>query len=499
MKIKKEIDSEDANGEAARPAQLRGKPENYWELCQALESHDDTDFDDFESEMQSIALAPSSLGPENGVEHKVMVATKAIDRERQNRTHAELLMGEKELPGALRTLARVYDFQNCRLLDKPREAAVKPLCVMSKMQPPRLREVPVVPPELETIVVDQSQPQQQPPVQKQYQQQPQQHQPQQALRPTAPQLTHPFQPSPHLHAHPHPQLLPQSFPQYPPPQLLSFNPPHYPPPHFNHPLHHNHPPQPFVPPPLPCHPSRLLEPHRFGQELHSRFIPAHNNEHVFQNPIRFHSRPPSRHRQPQYVPPPRQPPHRQPLYAPPQRQTTHTPIPSGSRPTRKPIIVVPDEFTSLVTLHNVQPLLQEQRFVPPAIMRRSDLRLLEEVSIVRNFRGEQQHYRVIDNVARLTTEDWDQVVAVFVFNPHQQFIGWPNHGDPAVICRQLCAFHLHYKGKAIYRELESLWLNILSIPEDDRSLDGDILIEFWRKLDQHMANKDRPIGFARQS
>lgn len=248
-----------------------------------------------------------------------------------------------------------------------------------------------------------------------------------------------------------------------------------------------------------------MDPSRFGQEQLSRSIASLGNELVLQNSlpgsniIRLNSRPPSRHHQPQYVPPPRQPSHRQPLYAPPQRQSAHAPIPSGARPTRKPIIVVPSEFTSLVTLHNVQPLLQEQRFVPPAIMRRSDLRLLEEVNIVRNFRGEQQQYRVIDNVARLATEDWEQVVAVFVFNPHQQFIGWPNHGDPAVICRQLCAFHLHYQGQSIYRELESLWLNILSIPEHERSLDGEILMEFWRKLDQHMANKDRQLGFPRQS
>lgn len=136
--------------------------------------------------------------------------------------------------------------------------------------------------------------------------------------------------------------------------------------------------------------------------------------------------------------------------------------------------------------------------MPPASLRRSDQRI-EEVNVVRSVRGEQQHYRVVDSVVELTAEDWHQVVAVFVFNPQQQFIGWPNEDDPAAICRKYCAFHLQYTDKPIYPDLESLRLNILSLPEDDRSQDTVILRQFWRKLDQYMENRNRPTGSARQN
>ena len=42
-------------------------------------------------------------------------------------------------------------------------------------------------------------------------------------------------------------------------------------------------------------------------------------------------------------------------------------------------------------------------------------------------------YRVIDTPQRLTMEDWDRVVAVFVMGPAWQFKGWPWDGNPVEI------------------------------------------------------------------
>ncbi|KAH8253205.1 hypothetical protein KR032_004103 [Drosophila birchii] len=51
-------------------------------------------------------------------EHQVNVCKKAMGRERQHRPFEEKLLGEKELPGVLRTLALVYDVHTRRLLPK---------------------------------------------------------------------------------------------------------------------------------------------------------------------------------------------------------------------------------------------------------------------------------------------------------------------------------------------------------------------------------------------
>lgn len=42
-------------------------------------------------------------------------------------------------------------------------------------------------------------------------------------------------------------------------------------------------------------------------------------------------------------------------------------------------------------------------------------------------------YRVIDNPIKLSQQDWQRVVAVFVMGPQWQFKGWPWDGNPVEI------------------------------------------------------------------
>lgn len=42
-------------------------------------------------------------------------------------------------------------------------------------------------------------------------------------------------------------------------------------------------------------------------------------------------------------------------------------------------------------------------------------------------------YRVIDNPLKLSQQDWNRVVAVFVIGPAWQFKGWPWEGNPVEI------------------------------------------------------------------
>lgn len=42
-------------------------------------------------------------------------------------------------------------------------------------------------------------------------------------------------------------------------------------------------------------------------------------------------------------------------------------------------------------------------------------------------------YRVIDNPQKLSAQDWQRVVAVFVMGPAWQFKGWPWDGNPVEI------------------------------------------------------------------
>lgn len=42
-------------------------------------------------------------------------------------------------------------------------------------------------------------------------------------------------------------------------------------------------------------------------------------------------------------------------------------------------------------------------------------------------------YRIIDSASKLSKDDWDRVVAVFVQGPAWQFKGWPWNGNPVDI------------------------------------------------------------------
>jgi len=114
------------------------------------------------------------------------------------------------------------------------------------------------------------------------------------------------------------------------------------------------------------------------------------------------------------------------------------------------------------------------------------------------FQGELVSYRVIDNVTRLTPEEWRRVAAVFAMGPHWQFKGWPQGGNPALIFHQVCAFHLHFRGTPVSKELANLQVHLLALSPHERHLDCGILTEFWNKLDLHMAVHPRQFAFINQ-
>ncbi|EDV56132.1 parafibromin [Drosophila erecta] len=167
---------------------------------------------------------------------------------------------------------------------------------------------------------------------------------------------------------------------------------------------------------------------------------------------------------------------------------------------RMPIIVVPAALTSLITLFNAKELLQEMRYVPVKQARRllHHSQHPEKVIVEHRFQGELVSYRVIDNVTRLTPDEWQRVAAVFALGPHWQFKGWPQGADPAAIFHQVCAFHLHFKDTPVCKELGNFQVHPLALSPNERHSDCGILMEFWNKLDHHMAVRARQFAFVRQ-
>ncbi|KAH3795821.1 hypothetical protein DPMN_149382, partial [Dreissena polymorpha] len=110
------------------------------------------------------------------------------------------------------------------------------------------------------------------------------------------------------------------------------------------------------------------------------------------------------------------------------------PPPGQKKGSRTPIIIIPAATTSLITMFNAKDVLQDLRFMSTEQKKSQGAKRDNEVLIQRRKQGGNTvPYRIIDNALKLTPEDWDRVVAVFVQGPAWQFKGWPWDGNPTEI------------------------------------------------------------------
>ena len=90
---------------------------------------------------------------------------------------------------------------------------------------------------------------------------------------------------------------------------------------------------------------------------------------------------------------------------------------SGKRPSRTPIIIISAAPKSLITMFNAKEVLQDLRFVSTEEMKAKNANLKRDNELLiqrRKEGGLTVPYRVIDNPGKLSPQDWDRVVAVFV-------------------------------------------------------------------------------------
>lgn len=110
---------------------------------------------------------------------------------------------------------------------------------------------------------------------------------------------------------------------------------------------------------------------------------------------------------------------------------------NNKRPSRTPIIIIPATNSSLITMYNAKDILQELKFVSTEEKKGHGAVRENELLLQRRKEGNMTvPYRVIDNPSKLSAQDWNRVVAVFVMGPAWQFKGWPWEGNPVEIFSQ---------------------------------------------------------------
>ncbi|KAG4071525.1 hypothetical protein HA402_011679 [Bradysia odoriphaga] len=168
----------------------------------------------------------------------------------------------------------------------------------------------------------------------------------------------------------------------------------------------------------------------------------------------------------------------------------------NKRPSRTPIIIIPGTNSSLITMFNAKDILQDMKFVTTEDKKAQGCPRENEVLLQRNKEANcTVPYRIIDNPAKLTPQEWTRVVAVFVMGPAWQFKGWPWDGNPVEIFSKICAFHLRYDEMKLDANVARWAVTVLNLSRTKRHLDRAVLMTFWERLDKHIAKNKPELRF----
>uniref|UniRef100_A0A8C2EUC8 Parafibromin n=1 Tax=Cyprinus carpio TaxID=7962 RepID=A0A8C2EUC8_CYPCA len=174
---------------------------------------------------------------------------------------------------------------------------------------------------------------------------------------------------------------------------------------------------------------------------------------------------------------------------------------------RTPIIIIPAATTSLITMLNAKDLLQDLKFVTSEDKKKQGIQRDNEVLMQRRKDQVQPGgatisvtvpYRVIDQPLKLTPQDWDRVVAVFVQGPAWQFKGWPwllPDGSPVDIFAKIRAFHLKYDEARMDPNVQKWDVTVLELSHHKRHLDRPVFLRFWETLDRYMVKHKSHLRF----
>lgn len=159
-----------------------------------------------------------------------------------------------------------------------------------------------------------------------------------------------------------------------------------------------------------------------------------------------------------------------------------------------PIIIVPNTCESLVGIFNIKYLLQDLKFERnverPYFIDRPSMIIHRPHSD-----GSSSPYQICDDPWTLTTREWLRVVAAFTYGHPSQFTGWPCKGDPSVIFRKICGFHVKYSGVPVPEGVEKQKVFIIEVNRNDRTKDMATLSKIWKIIDFNMSKNMSKLSF----
>ncbi|CAF0724683.1 unnamed protein product [Brachionus calyciflorus] len=170
---------------------------------------------------------------------------------------------------------------------------------------------------------------------------------------------------------------------------------------------------------------------------------------------------------------------------------------SQKRTSMKPIIIIPNIPTSLITMINCHDILQDLKYVSADEKKKlsQNQNAPKDCEIIMHKKedGSTVQYKVIDNINKLQPTDWDRVVAVFVHGKQWQFKDWPiGNANPLEIFQKIKAFHIKMVGVPVDPNIAKWSVSIIELDPHKRHLDRARLLSLWDELTRFVA-KNKPL------
>jgi parafibromin len=141
---------------------------------------------------------------------------------------------------------------------------------------------------------------------------------------------------------------------------------------------------------------------------------------------------------------------------------------SNSTPFRSPIIIVPSAVTSCITTQNAVQFLIEGRYGDGSTQNdaNTERERVRELVLARPTDPENPRknviFKVIDDASKLTSQEWERVVAVFVTGQKWQFARW-KYSNPTELFQNCLGIHLTTDEKNVDPVIKSWNCKVLKV------------------------------------
>eukprot|EP00892_Ulva_mutabilis_P009876 jgi/Ulvmu1/7260/UM035_0047.1 len=184
----------------------------------------------------------------------------------------------------------------------------------------------------------------------------------------------------------------------------------------------------------------------------------------------------------------------------PQTSVGHSHRNTHSSQKGRPIIIVPEGVSALMSLFNTQKLLQEGEFMTTAEAR-AGIAGGDKPSIVLVSRKQPTDpartitYELVDQPPSKSSPRWERVAAVICQGKRWQFKEYPfkgaESGDLVELFTSICGFYFYYRGETVPDTIKSWNVTPLALDRAARYSDIQTVQTFFQALTKFLDNKSK--------